>query len=57
MAEPFEAGAVQETEAWELPATATTLVGEPGAAAGVTPLEAADAGPVPMAFVADTVKA
>ena len=43
-------------EAW--PALAVTPVGAPGAvgAFGVTELEVADAGPVPMALVAVTVK-
>jgi hypothetical protein len=38
-----------------LPATDDTPVGGPGTVAGVTGLEAADAAPVPAAFVAVTV--
>ena len=53
---PFEVGAVQVTVAWPLPAVAVTLVGAPGGAAGVTVLEAAEAGPVPAELVAVTVK-
>ena len=57
---PLEAGAVQLTVAWALPAVAVAPVGAPGAvaagAAGVTPLEGAEAGLVPAAFVAVTVK-
>ena len=45
---PLEAGAVQLTVAWALPAVAVAPVGAPGAvaagAAGVTPLEGAEAG-------------
>jgi hypothetical protein len=52
---PFDAGAVHDTVAWPLPGVAVTLVGAPGAAAGVTALDAADAGPFPIAFVAVTV--
>ena len=52
---PFDVGAVKVIVAWALPATAVTPVGAPGVAV-VTLLEGADAGPVPMAFVAVTVK-
>jgi hypothetical protein len=52
---PVLAGAVQETRAEALPGTAPTPVGAPGTAAGVTGDEAAEAGPVPTAFVAVTV--
>jgi hypothetical protein len=52
---PFEAGAVKLTVAWALPATAVTPVGAPGTVAGVTLLDTADAGPVPIALVAVTV--
>ena len=52
---PFE-GAVQLTTAEALPAVAVTLVGAPGAMAGVTALEGALATLVPIAFVAVTVK-
>ena len=55
---PPSAGAVQDTTADPSPAVAVTPVGAPGAAGplGVTGVEAADAGPVPMALVAVTVK-
>jgi hypothetical protein len=56
---PLDVGAVQLTLAEALPAAAVTAVGEPGAvvaAWGVTELDAVDAGPVPTAFVAVTVK-
>ena len=59
MGEPFAAGAVNETVAEAFPAVATTALGAPGTAAaadGVTLLDAADAGLVPMALVAVTVK-
>jgi hypothetical protein len=50
-------GAVQLTVADPLPPLAVTPVGAAGAVAlvGVTALDADDAGPVPFAFVADTV--
>ena len=58
---PLLAGAVQATVAVALPAVAVPIVGAPGAVStaptvGVTALEFGDAGPVPMAFVAVTVK-
>jgi hypothetical protein len=56
---PLLAGAVQLTVAIVLPATALTPVGEPGTvvtAVGVTAADAAEAGPVPTALVAVTVK-
>ena len=54
---PSDAGAVQVTVADPEPPVATTLVGAPGTAGpGVTELDGADAGPVPIAFVAVTVK-
>jgi hypothetical protein len=53
---PVEAGGVNVTVACEFPAVATPIVGGPGTAAGVTLFEGADAGPVPTAFVAMTVK-
>ena len=55
---PSLAGAVQVTVACAVPAVAVPMVGAPGtvaAEAGVTELEAAEAGPVPMALVALTV--
>ncbi len=45
--------------AWALPAVAETLVGAPGtvaAACGVTALDGEEAGPLPLALVAVTVK-
>jgi hypothetical protein len=59
IAEPPVAGALNVTVACALPAVAVTPVGAPGAvtgASGVTLFEGADAGPVPTAFVAVTVK-
>ena len=54
---PLDVGAVQETVAWVLPAVAVAAVGAPGAVvAGVTALDALEAGPVPTGFVAVTVK-
>src|SRR5260370_42027373 len=55
-APPLEAGAVQLTVAWALPAVVVTFVGAPGVVAGVTAFEAADGWPVPAALVAGTVK-
>ncbi|HET7549055.1 MAG TPA: hypothetical protein VFJ86_14890 [Usitatibacter sp.] len=55
-APPSLAGAVKVTVAWALPAVAVPIVGAPGTVAGVTLFDAADAGPVPTAFVAVTVK-
>ena len=52
---PFEAGGVKLTVACALPAVAVTFVGAPGTVTGVTWLEGADAGPVPIALVAVTV--
>jgi hypothetical protein len=53
---PFEAGAEKLTVATAMPAFADTSVGAPGTVAGVTPLEGLDGGPVPITFVAVTVK-
>ena len=54
---PLEAGGVKATEAESLPAVAVPMVGAPGTvASGVTELEAAEGGPVPMALVAVAVK-
>src|SRR5688572_9238134 len=55
-APPLEAGAVKATVACALPPVAVPMVGAPGTVAGVTLLDAADAAPVPIAFVAVTVK-
>jgi hypothetical protein len=54
-APPLDAGAVQLTDACPLPAVAVTFVGAPGGAAGVTLLEAVEAGPFPAELVAVTV--
>jgi hypothetical protein len=55
-APPSLAGGVKLTVAWALPAVAVPIVGAPGVVAGVTLLDADEAGPVPAAFVAVTVK-
>lgn len=53
---PLESGAVNTTFACPTPAVAVPITGAPGVVAGVTAGEAADAGPVPLTFVALTVK-
>jgi hypothetical protein len=56
---PLLPGAVKVTVALALPAVAMPMVGAPGTVAvpeGVTLLDRADAGPVPIALVAVTVK-
>ena len=53
---PFDRGAVKPIVALPLPATAVTLVGALGELGSTKLLDAADAEPVPMAFVAVTVK-
>jgi hypothetical protein len=53
---PLLDGGVQFTVACPFPAVALTFVGAPGAVMGVTALEGLDAGLLPMAFVAVTVK-
>jgi hypothetical protein len=53
---PFDAGAVKVTLACALPAVAVPMVAAPGTVAGVTEFEAAEAAPVPVVFVAVTVK-
>ncbi len=53
---PFDAGGVKVTDAWPLPPVAVPTVGAPGTVATVTEFDAADAGPVPTALVAVTVK-
>jgi hypothetical protein len=55
VAPPLLPGGVKLTVACALPAVALPIVGASGTVAGVTLLEAADAGPVPIAFVAVTV--
>jgi len=52
---PFEAGAVHDTVADALPATAETPVGTPGTVAGVTAAEAAEGRELPAEVVATTV--
>jgi hypothetical protein len=53
---PLDAGAVQLTVAWALPALALTLVGALGGPAGVTLFEGDDGTLVPDQLVAVTVK-
>ena len=53
---PPSAGADQLTVADPSPATAVGAAGAPGTPAGVTALDPGEAGPVPTALVADTVK-
>ena len=52
---PVLAGAVNDTVACALPATAAIAVGAPGTVAGITLLDAAEGAPLPTAFVATTV--
>jgi hypothetical protein len=49
-------GALQVTDALALPGVATTPVGAPGTTPGTMAAEAAEAGPVPAALVAVTLK-
>ena len=49
-------GALQLTVALSSPAVAVTLVGAEGVVAGVTAPECSEAGPLPAALVAVTVK-
>jgi hypothetical protein len=53
---PPDAGAVQETLALASPAVAVGGEGLDGTVDGVTSGEGVEAGPVPLAFVATTVK-
>jgi hypothetical protein len=53
---PLLAGAVHESATWLSPATPVTAVGAPAAPAGVTPLEAVEKLPVPIALIAATWK-
>ena len=53
---PSDVGGVKLIVAWAFPAVAETPVGAPGTVAGVTLFEGDDAGPVPIALVAVTVK-
>jgi hypothetical protein len=52
---PLLTGAVNDTVASVLPATADGEVGAPGTVAGVTALDVSDAAPVPATLVAVTV--
>ncbi len=56
IAEPLALAAPNETVAWPSPATAETDGGASGTATGTTAFDAPDGEPVPMAFVAVTVK-
>jgi hypothetical protein len=57
MAEPPSlVGPLNVTDACAFPAVAIPIVGAPGTVEGITEFEAALAGPVPMEFVAVTVK-
>ena len=47
---------MKATLAWALPPVAITFVGDPGGPVGVTLVEGFDGAPVPIAFVATTVK-
>jgi len=53
---PFDAGGMKRNVTCPLPGTAALIVGAPGTLAGVTLFEGADASPVPIEFVAVTVK-
>jgi hypothetical protein len=53
---PSDTGAVQETRAEALPATAVTPVGEPGTGAGVTEADGVDGSLTPRELAAITVK-
>jgi hypothetical protein len=53
---PPSDGAVQETVADALPATAITEVGHEGTVAGTTPLEGLEADPEPTELAAVTLK-
>ncbi len=53
---PSEAGAVNVIVACSLPPETLSIVGAPGRVMGVTALDAAEAAPVPIEFVAFTVK-
>ena len=56
IADPFDAGAVHETEIFPVPAATVTPDGASGAFAGVTKVEAVEATESPLAFFALTVK-
>jgi hypothetical protein len=53
---PLEAGAVHETNALRSPDIADTSIGASGGPTGITTLEGAELGLVPMEFVAVVVK-
>ena len=52
---PFDTGGEKVTVACLTPAVAVPMIGDPGVVKGVTAAEAAEAAPVPTAFVAVTV--
>ena len=56
IADPFEAGAVHETETFPVPSVTETLDGASGAFAGVTELDAVEATESPLMLLAFTVK-
>ena len=56
IADPFDAGAVHETETFPTPSVTEMLDGASGAFAGVTELDAVETTESPLAFVAWTVK-
>ena len=56
IADPFDAGAVHETEIFPVPATTKTLVGASGAFAGVIELEGSEGDESPLVLLALTVK-
>jgi hypothetical protein len=53
---PFDKGVVQETDAEALAPVAVGASGAEGTGAGVTALDGPEAGPVPAALVAVTLK-
>src|SRR5260370_39163447 len=55
-APPLEAGASQLNITWLFPGVTSRPAGAPGTVAGVTELDGDEAGPVPTALVAVTVK-
>ena len=54
IAEPFDAGTVHVTVAFAFPAVAVPIIGAPGTP-DIIEFDAAEAAPVPTAFVAVTV--
>ena len=55
-APPFDAGALHESVAWELPGVALTEVGAPGTVRGVTAAEGDDEIDSARALIATAVK-